>query len=90
MRGWGLEFKNMPLYEYWCGKCQAQFEQVTTLGDSDAGQCPQCQEKSSHKLISRFAVGGRGDLRESTLHGCHDCDVSPSEEGHSHDEGHTH
>ena len=32
-------------------------------------------------MISRFWVGGRGDLRESTLHGCHEASVGfPSDQ----------
>jgi putative FmdB family regulatory protein len=80
----------MPLYEYFCEKCQRKFEQITSSNDPDQGKCPKCFEKSSKKLISRFAVGGQGDLRESTLHGCHDC--GPGLDGHSHvsDDGHHH
>ena len=77
----------MALFEYFCEKCRFQFEQITSSGDPDAGKCPKCQDKKTRKLISAFKVGGRGDLRESTLHGCHDAHVTPGE-GHNHGDGH--
>jgi putative FmdB family regulatory protein len=68
----------MPLYEFDCQKCKISFEQITRMGDPDLGRCPSCQTAdSSKRRISRFWVGGQGDLRESTLHGCHDCELSP-------------
>jgi putative FmdB family regulatory protein len=65
----------MALYEYFCEACQARFEQITSSTDPDAGKCPKCHGKKTRKLISAFRVGGRGDLRESTMHGCHDAHV---------------
>jgi putative FmdB family regulatory protein len=61
----------MALYEFFCEPCKLRFEQITRRGDPDEGKCPKCREKNTRKLISRFAVGGQGDLRESTMHGCH-------------------
>jgi putative FmdB family regulatory protein len=80
----------MALYEYYCDSCQLRFEQITSASDPDAGKCPKCHGKDSKKLISPFAVGGRGDLRESTMHGCHDCHVptGPGHEAGGHDHGH--
>jgi putative FmdB family regulatory protein len=72
----------MPLYEYLCLRCNFKFEQITASLDRNESNCPKCLSKDTKKLISQFAVGGQGDLRESTLHGCHDCEVPP---GHSHD-----
>lgn len=65
----------MALYEFYCDSCKSKFEQITSSTDPDQGKCPKCQGNHTHKLISRFAVGGQGDLRESTMHGCHDCEV---------------
>ena len=63
----------MALYEFFCDACQLKFEQITSSTDEDQGKCPKCSSKQhSKRLISRFAVGGQGDLRESTFHGCHD------------------
>ena len=79
----------MALYEYFCESCRTQFEQITSNTDPDAGKCPKCQTKNTRKLISAFRVGGRGDLRESTMHGCHDCHVplGPQQGAHGHDHG---
>lgn len=65
----------MPLFDYYCRSCNQRFEQVVDSRgehDPEAGRCPHCGDKKSDRLISRFAVGGRGDLRESTFHGCHE------------------
>lgn len=65
----------MPLFDYACKHCKTRFEQFVDSrgeGDPEAGRCPQCAAQDSERLISRFAVGGQGDLRESTLHGCHE------------------
>lgn len=70
----------MALFEYYCDACRLKFEQITSSTDPDAGKCPQCRSSETRKLISRFAVGGQGDLRESTTHGCHGCHT-----GHKHD-----
>ena len=72
----------MALYEFFCTPCKLKFEQITKLDDADAGQCPKCLGRETERLISRFAVAGQGDLRESTLHGCHS---DPG--GHTHGPG---
>jgi putative FmdB family regulatory protein len=64
----------MALYEYFCKECKHQFEQITSSTDPDQGKCPKCGEnKNTERLISAFRIAGRGDLRESTMHGCHGC-----------------
>ena len=80
----------MPLYEYYCGACKFKFEEISSSNDPIHGQCPKCGKTETEKLISAFKVGGRGDLRESTLHGCHDAHVphsadSDDHSGHDHD-----
>lgn len=72
----------MPLYEFRCQSCQNRFEQITREGDSDYGTCPKCAAKSAKRLISLFVVAGQGDLRTSTIHGCHGCYT-----GHHHHHG---
>lgn len=82
----------MPLYEYECSRCSARFEELTShVPETERGKCPKCGSLESKRLISAFRVAGQGDLRENTLHGCHDAHVSgPQEGGHSHDHGHDH
>ncbi|MBL7714552.1 MAG: hypothetical protein JNL01_03730 [Bdellovibrionales bacterium] len=83
----------MPVFEFQCQGCNQNFEQITSRDNADYGRCPTCQSSDrSSRLISRFAVAGQGDLRESTFHGCHDgftgTDSKPSDTGaHS---GHVH
>ena len=72
----------MPLYEFYCQNCRIEFEQITSSTDPNRGKCMKCNQKNTKKLFSKFAVGGQGDLRESTQHGCHDCEVSLGD-GHS-------
>ncbi len=74
----------MPLFEFYCETCKAKFEQITS--SSETVKCPKCKGQKIQKLISLFRVGGRGDLRETTQHGCHD-HYTGLEGGHSHDEG---
>ena len=80
----------MALYEFYCEACDHRFEQIARSDSPDKGKCPKCQSKDrTRKLISPFAIGGRGDLRESTMHGCHDCHV-PAGPGHGHGTDSTH
>jgi putative FmdB family regulatory protein len=91
----------MALYEYFCDACRHRFEQIVSGGsDPEAGRCPKCaRREDSRRLISRFAIGGQGDLRESTFHGCHghftglgrdDGRGASGGHGHDHDHGHDH
>ena len=45
----------MPIYEYWCPKCEKEFQLMRPLSESGASaQCPNCGAKSE-KLVSLFA-----------------------------------
>lgn len=79
----------MALYEFYCSSCKLKFEQITRLEAEDAGKCPKCSGVETKRLISKFAVGGQGDLRESTLHGCHDNDDG-TPHSHGSDDGSDH
>jgi putative FmdB family regulatory protein len=61
----------MALREFKCKKCQYVFENIVSERDPHPSPCPKCGEKEAERLLSRFAVAGQGDLRESTMHGCH-------------------
>ncbi|HUP56081.1 MAG TPA: zinc ribbon domain-containing protein [Bdellovibrionota bacterium] len=87
----------MALLEFYCEPCKRRFEQISSSDDPTRGQCPHCEGKETKRLISVFAVGGQGDLRESTLHGCHDHDHLTGDrydgsggEDHSHEHSHDH
>jgi len=67
----------MPLFEYKCQSCSHCFEEIRGSSETRDPICPKCGSATAEKLVSRFAVAGQGDQRESTQHGCHDCHVSP-------------
>jgi putative FmdB family regulatory protein len=49
----------MPIYEYRCDDCSAEFEELTRRGTPDEEvECPECAEHSSHRVMSAFAVSG--------------------------------
>lgn len=81
----------MPLFDYVCGGCGHRFEQIArSKDDSEGGICPKCARPGANVQISRFRVGGRGDLRESTeFDGCHPAegDSTHDHSGHESDGG---
>lgn len=47
----------MPIYEYRCNACGAEFEEVTlSAGTSDAVSCRTCRSRRVSRLLSAFAV----------------------------------
>ncbi len=52
----------MPLYEYRCEACQAQFEVVQSVNArAEDTTCPHCREKKASRLMSMFASKVVGD-----------------------------
>jgi len=51
----------MPIYEYQCEKCGAQFEEMQKISDPPLEQCPECDGKLT-KLVSKssFQLKGGG------------------------------
>jgi len=48
----------MPIFEYICSKCGAEFEELVPAGHKDMKvACPECGSKSTEKQLSCFAVG---------------------------------
>jgi len=44
----------MPIYEYYCPRCNIEFEVRRTFDESDKpGVCPKCQSKAE-RLVSGF------------------------------------
>jgi putative FmdB family regulatory protein len=77
----------MPLYDFRCEKCPHDFEEMAASG-GPAPVCPKCGSADQVKRqVSGFRVGGRGDQRESTQHGCHDATPSTGGGGHKHGSG---
>jgi putative FmdB family regulatory protein len=75
----------MTLHEYFCETCQVKFEQIVSASEMNSGKCPKCHGLDTKKLLSLFSIGGRGDLRESTMHGCEECYTGiPGQPGRCH------
>ncbi|NLF00516.1 MAG: zinc ribbon domain-containing protein [Anaerolineales bacterium] len=57
----------MPLYEYRCLNCDAQFDALRSVSAADAPiECPKCGEKNARRAISLFAaIGGDGVIAGS-------------------------
>ena len=47
----------MPIYEYRCEQCGAQFEELTSSADAAHVRCRQCAGPRVTRLLSAFAVG---------------------------------
>ena len=51
----------MPIYEYKCRKCDAKFEKLRGMFDSDEEiECPECGEKSPERILSLFGSTSGG------------------------------
>lgn len=51
----------MPIYEYRCLKCNAEFETLV-LGGSDKASCPECKGEDVERLMSACAFKSGGDF----------------------------
>ena len=49
----------MPIYEYKCNACQAEFEELVS-GQNDLPPCPKCGSDKVSKLMSACAVQTEG------------------------------
>jgi putative FmdB family regulatory protein len=55
----------MPLYEYSCGKCGLEFEELKSSRDqSDTTPCPNCKEASKRQMSSFAPVVAGGTVVE--------------------------
>ena len=52
----------MPIYEYMCGECGAQFELLQKVSDSNTTTCQQCDNQDVKRLVSAtsFRLKGSG------------------------------
>ncbi len=49
----------MPMYEYYCSVCKAQFEKLRTMAESDETVRCSAGHTGVRRLVSVFAMGGR-------------------------------
>jgi len=52
----------MPVYEYRCGKCGHEFEELQRITAAPIRKCPQCGKHAVERLISKtsFILKGSG------------------------------
>lgn len=48
----------MPIFEYQCSRCKAEFEKLVFRADEDEIQCPDCQSKEVVKKMSATSITG--------------------------------
>lgn len=63
----------MPIYEFSCNKCKADFELL--IRGSMKPQCPECKSVDVRKKLSLFGMGG-GSKQSSSGHSCSGCHKS--------------
>lgn len=50
----------MPIYEYYCPRCEQKFEAFQSLRAAENGEqppCPKCGGRQVARVFSRFAAG---------------------------------
>ncbi|MCE8418426.1 FmdB family zinc ribbon protein [Rhodovulum sulfidophilum] len=48
----------MPIYNYRCTACEAEFELLRSLSDDSTPACPDCGSPEVKRLLSRVAASG--------------------------------
>ena len=52
----------MPIYEYVCRSCEAEFEELVRMGTADADiTCPSCGSHEAKRRLSVFSSGAGRD-----------------------------
>lgn len=61
----------MPMFEFTCRECGAEFEELCTAAEVEAGEvaCPECGAQKADKKLSVFASTGDGGGGHAG-HGC--------------------
>jgi len=64
----------MPIYEYHCQDCQAEFELIRSIRDADAPlPCTKCQGENITRKLSLFNATSNGRSLSGTTGGCGTC-----------------
>ncbi len=61
----------MPIFEYRCASCGAEFEKLMRSGDTP--ECPSCHSAKLNKKISVFATATQGSSPSSLPESCACC-----------------
>ncbi len=77
----------MPLYEYYCAKCDDKFTALRSISQANAPiECPSCHAAETKRALSLFAsfsksssgetraVGGGSSCASCSSHNCSSCD----------------
>jgi putative FmdB family regulatory protein len=63
--------EHMPLYEFRCPQCGAEFERIVFRADEGPVQCPTCGALNPERLLSVFSSGkAAGDAGTSAASSC--------------------
>jgi len=62
----------MPIYEYFCTKCDVKFENLI-FKENEEVLCPYCHNKNINRLMSSFAHKTGEDMMVSSKSGCTSC-----------------
>ncbi len=46
----------MPMYEYSCDACGAEFEELGSMHDDSCPPCPACKSAETKRLVSRHSL----------------------------------
>ncbi|MDH5299518.1 MAG: zinc ribbon domain-containing protein [Desulfobulbaceae bacterium] len=65
----------MPLFDFVCRSCGAEFEALVMGGDQPV--CPRCQSRELDKKMSTFAFRSKGSGGETTSGGGSKCGGCP-------------
>lgn len=67
----------MPIFEYHCNACGADFEKLV-FGPDPEVTCEQCGSGDAHKRLSRFGMGrsSAGPSSAASGSGCGGCSAS--------------
>ena len=65
----------MPVYEFYCEKCNKKFEQLCRINWEGAVKCPFCANEHPSKVLSAFSSPGSGGsgCGSCSSHNCGSC-----------------
>jgi putative FmdB family regulatory protein len=64
----------MPIYEYYCQDCRAEFEALRSIKDADALiRCKKCNGEHTSRKISVFFAQSGGQVIAGGNGGCSTC-----------------
>jgi putative FmdB family regulatory protein len=67
----------MPIYEFKCGKCRKDFEELVYGGNVSKIKCPKCGSKKVEKKMSLFGFKSGSTFKSSgSGHSCGSCSSS--------------